>query len=102
MAIPKRYVRTSSDIPSMSGKSSQGAEPHKLFMRITCLEMEKARRGKERESAMFRVNSIDMRVREIDEEKESLLQMVEELQQQVRGTSPSPEGADPTPFKIQY
>ncbi|MCF8050316.1 MAG: hypothetical protein K9L59_03700 [Desulfobacterales bacterium] len=43
-------------------------------MKITALEMEKARRGKERESAMRRVREIDARFQEIEAEKNNLLQ----------------------------
>ena len=39
--------------------------------------MEKARRSKERESAMLRVNSIDERFREIDAEKAELLKVLD-------------------------
>jgi hypothetical protein len=42
-------------------------------LRIGSLEMEKARRGKERESAMLRVKDIDDRFQDIDAEKAKLL-----------------------------
>jgi len=45
-------------------------------MRLCVLEMEKARRSKERESALRRVNSINERFREIDEEKRDLLHVL--------------------------
>jgi len=51
-------------------------EPHEVHMRLCVLEMEKARRSKERESALRRVNSIDERFREIDEEKSDLLHVL--------------------------
>jgi len=56
----------------MAGRSSQGEEAYKLYMRITCLEMEKARRGKERDAAMSRVNQIDARIEDIEIEKAQL------------------------------
>jgi len=73
MAIPRRNMRGLQDIRTLSGSVDQIAEPYRAYMRISCLEMEKVRRGKERESAMHRVNNIDTRFQEIEEEKELLL-----------------------------
>lgn len=42
--------------------------PHQLYMRLTCLEMERHRRGIEREAALTRVRICDERSRDIDEE----------------------------------
>ena len=50
------------------------AQPYRAYMKISCLEMEKARRGNERESAMHRVRNIDERFRQIEVEKAALLQ----------------------------
>jgi hypothetical protein len=89
----------------MSGRSSQGDEPHTIYMRITCLEMEKARRNKERESAMSRVNHIDERIQSIEVEKADLLGKMGERvapRGEARATPPSPvDGARP-PFRIRY
>jgi hypothetical protein len=49
-------------------------------MQITCLEMEKARRGMEHKSASRRIAQIDARLDEIEKAKQQLLQAV--------GTSP--------------
>jgi len=43
------------------------------FMKIGCLEMEKARREKERYSAATRISNIDARLSEIEAEKGELL-----------------------------
>jgi hypothetical protein len=43
------------------------------YMKISCLEMEKARRARERQSAQRRIDSIDARVAELDAEKDTLL-----------------------------
>jgi hypothetical protein len=45
-------------------------------MQITCLEMEKARRGSERNAASRRIAELDVRMREIEEEKQALLQRI--------------------------
>jgi hypothetical protein len=73
MAIPKRAIRGVQSIRTNSGKADIFSEPYRVFMRISALEMEKARRGKERESAMHRVREIDNRFRKIEKEKAYLL-----------------------------
>jgi len=50
--------------------------PHQLYMRLTCLEMERHRRGIEREAAMTRVRICDERSRDIDQE---MVEIKEEL-----------------------
>lgn len=66
-------LRGVQDIRTQAGKVDRTSEPYKAYMKITCLEMERARRSKERESAMKRVTAIDVRMAEMDREKESLL-----------------------------
>ena len=78
MAIPKRNTRGLQDIRTLSGKVDQVSHPYRAYMRISCLEMEKARRGEERASAMHRVNNIDARFREIEAEKAELLKTLDE------------------------
>ena len=72
MAIPKIKIRNMQSIRTNSGKVDLLSEPYRAFMRISALEMEKARRGKERESAIHRVKQIDARFREIEKEKACL------------------------------
>jgi len=109
MGIPKRRVRDSSCIPTMSGRSSQVDEPHRIHMRITCLEMEKARRGKERASAMARVEDIDQRMVAIEAEKAVLLEKLGVLGFRAAtgaGTVRAPVGAqdgeERSSFRIRY
>ncbi|MBI5419293.1 MAG: hypothetical protein HZA60_04325 [Deltaproteobacteria bacterium] len=71
MAITKR---TANDIRTNSGRVDQISVPYRAFMRIGALEMEKARRGLERKSAMQRIKDIDARFREIEAEKAALLE----------------------------
>lgn len=77
MAIPRRTLRNLQDIRTNSRTSVETFEPHKAFMRLTCLEMEKARRQKERESALERVRNIENRFREIEAEKAEILHALE-------------------------
>ena len=68
MAIPKRglqNIRTLPDIPTHAGMVDQTFIPHKAYMKLASLEMEKARRGKERESATHRIDIRDARVQEV-------------------------------------
>ena len=69
MAIPKKNLQ---DIRTHEGKPNRGL-PYKTYLRIGALEMERSRRGKERDSALKRVRSIEARFREIEAEKRMLL-----------------------------
>jgi hypothetical protein len=51
-------------------------KPHEVYMKLCVLEMEKARRAVERESAMRCINIIDARFQEIEVEKEGLLRVL--------------------------
>lgn len=75
MAIPRKGLR---EIRTLSGRQDQVHLPYQAYMQITCLEMEKARRGKERSSARQRMADIDARLKEIEAEKEALLRALEE------------------------
>ena len=59
MAIPSRGLN---NIHTLAGRGDQLRIPYRCYMQITCLEMEKARRGAERRSAMERVEIIDKRI----------------------------------------
>ncbi len=105
MAIPKRNMRCLQDIRTLSGGVDQTVLPHKAYMKIACLEMEKSRRGKERESASFRVKTIDARVEEIEDEKAALLQA--QAEQNKRSPTDGPKSGIRLPraaggFKLKY
>lgn len=74
MGIPRRGLR---DIRTLSGTVSETSRPHRAYMKIACLEMEKIRRGKERSSARQRIADIDARLQEMEAEKAALLQALE-------------------------
>ena len=71
MSVPRKTMR---DIKTLSGRVDRIASPYMAYMQITCLEMERARKGRERASAVQRVETLDTRLREIDTEKSALLQ----------------------------
>ena len=81
MPLPKRniqHIRGLQDIRTHSGRVDETYLPHKAHLKIACLEMEKARRGKERESAACRVENIDARCHQIAAEKAALLRRLSE------------------------
>ena len=75
MGIPRKTMR---DIRTLSGKVDRIANPYMAYMQITCLEMEKARKGREKASALHRVETLDGRLRDIEAEKASLLRALAE------------------------
>lgn len=109
MAVPKKKTRGLQDIRTLSGNVDQKSVPHRAFMRITVLEMEKARRGRERDSALDRVRNIEARFQEIEEEKEELLQTVGVRKNDAAGRASAPgtgtdskHNPDARGFKIRY
>ena len=102
MAPIKRAVRTSQNIRTLSGRADDKFLPHKVFLRVACLEMERERRGQERRSAMQRVRLVDERCREIDAEKH-------EIMSGMKGAMPAPAPGNPSAgkspgsgFKFKY
>ena len=95
MAIPSKTMR---DIHTFSGRVDRIASPYMAYMQITCLEMEKFRKGRERASALQRVESLNGRLRDIEAEKAALLCALAE-----RGapsiTRPSNPGRRPAPHR---
>jgi hypothetical protein len=96
MTIAKRNIRGLQDVPTLSGRVDQTSLPYKAYMKVACLEMEKVRRGKERESASFRVKNIDARFKEIEDEKAALLLALAKRDKE-RPTDALDSGAKPEP-----
>lgn len=69
----KSNLKGLKDIRTCSGRVDRTHEAYMAYMRITALEMEKARRDREKQSATSRIEAIDARLAEIEAEKESLL-----------------------------
>jgi hypothetical protein len=95
------------NIRTLSGRVDQLSLPYRSYMQITCLEMEKARRGMEHKSASRRIAVIDARLVEIEKAKQELLQVVATSGQGTPRRLPGLE-LRPTPrrsaggFKIRY
>ncbi len=91
----------------MAGRVDRLTVPYMAQMQITCLEIEKARRTSERQSASRRVAEIDARLQEIEVEKETILRALAERklgkhsEVEKRRAVHGPRGY-PTAFRIQY
>lgn len=109
MPKPKSNMRGLQNIKTYTGRLSSMTEPYRAFMRLSCLEMEKARKGKERDSALQRVALIEERFREIDAEEAELLAAVGHATPQAapsrqgsrEGNGPRGEEKAPA-FKVRY
>ncbi len=107
MSILKRNLRSLQDLRTLSGRIDQASIPYKAYMKLSCLEMEKYRRAKERESAMDRVNNIDARFRDINAEKVAILREIDQRNIKHPGGTPDVERKPPARrstgcFKIRY
>jgi hypothetical protein len=94
-------------IRTLSGRADQLSLPYRSYMQISCLEMERARRSKERKSASQRIALIDTRIEEIEKTEQELLQAVAAAGQGAPARL-SDHGPEPEPrrstggFKIRY
>ncbi len=98
MAIPRRGLQ---DIHTLTGRVRKATLPHEAYLRISHIEMEKARKTLESEKAQHLVADIATRLREIEAEKDALLQGVGERQGGAGANRSEPKkklGA----FKIRY
>jgi len=104
MAIPKRGL---TNIRTLSGRVDQLTLPYRAYMQITCLEMEKSRRDRERQAASKRVQDIDARLGDIDQEQQKLLRAVADPKKAASSRLPGLEVKPARPrstggFKIRY
>ncbi|PKN59999.1 MAG: hypothetical protein CVU53_05345, partial [Deltaproteobacteria bacterium HGW-Deltaproteobacteria-11] len=93
---------------TLSGSVDENAIPYKAYMKLSILEMEKFRRGKEKQSALGRVHHIDQRFRDIEVERQKIVAALESngtRRQRLPGLEEPPTTAPRTttgPFKIRY
>jgi hypothetical protein len=90
-AAPSINIRSVKDIRTHSGSIDQTAVPYKAYMRISCLEMEKARRLKEKNQAIERVNLIDLRIAAIEVEKQALKNELAQIEGDIRSSNSQPQ-----------
>ena len=74
MPPTKRVLRDVQNIRTMSGRVDANAITYKAYMKLSVLEMEKYRRGKEKTSALEKLQMIEQRFQEIEVEKQQTLQ----------------------------
>ena len=107
MPLPPKNIRGLQDIRTHSGRVDETHLASKAYLKVACLEMEKVRRGKERESAACRIENIDARFHEIAAEKAKLLRSLSEQESaHSNGVSdnapmPAPRRKEPG-FKLRY
>lgn len=107
MAIPPRNLKSLQDIRTHAGRVDEAAIPYKAYMKMSCLEMEKFRKERERKSAMTRVNNIDKRFREIEAEKAVILTHLGKASESKRKDpekveSEPPVRHPPNGFRLRY
>lgn len=105
----KSNLRGLRDIRTRSGRVERMGVPYMAYMKISCLEMEKARREKEKSSAEARIRNINQRLGEIEDEKGCILVHLGERQSDSVpnpgrvADDGSPGGSTGGPgFKIKY
>lgn len=74
MPAAKRSLRGLRNIKTLSGRDDAAGLPHRAYMKLACLEMERERRVLERKNALRRLKSIDDRIRDIEAEEAALRQ----------------------------
>ena len=73
-SVPRRGVQ---DIRTMSERISDADNPQRKYLALAMLELERARRNKEKQSASQRVANIDQRLADITAEQTELLAAAE-------------------------
>lgn len=100
--VPSR--RGVTDIRTHSGYANWVGVPHAAFLKIGCLEMEKARRQKEKDRALARIRAIDDRIAEIEGEKELIMKSLEQAADQKGSDARKQNGCNggSPGFRIKY
>jgi parvulin-like peptidyl-prolyl isomerase len=99
MSVPRRGLQ---DIRTLTGKVRKSTLPHEAYLRISHIEMEKARKTVESEKARQLMADIAKRLQEIEAEKEGLLQAVGDKTGHARLVRQGPASSSRGGFKIRY
>jgi CHASE3 domain sensor protein len=97
MATPRRGLQ---EIRTLTGRVKKATLAHEVYLRISHMEMEKARKTVESEKARQLMADIAARLEEIEAEKDELLKSLEK-----RGSNPGLRTGPPRNtggFKIRY
>jgi hypothetical protein len=100
-SVPHRGLQ---DIRTMSERISDANNPQRKYLALAMLELERARRNREKESASQRVESINQRLRDISAEQSELLAAAEAELGAADAGQRQGETADPQPgnFTLTY
>ncbi|AIO69388.1 hypothetical protein [Burkholderia oklahomensis] len=91
MPIPRKGLH---DIRARRTSGTTAMPVHSMYMRISCIEMEKSRRDIERRAAQRRIDSVDSRLADLEREKARLYAAIE---------TEAPQAADiGGSFRIRY
>lgn len=82
MAMHRQPSRGLSDLRTLTGRTDKSIPAHKAYLRMSFLELERARRSLELRAATDRSDAIHARFREIDKE-------IAEITAQLNGTAPA-------------
>lgn len=97
MPIPSRGLR---DIPTYRARTQSELPAYCVYMRIACIEMEKGRRGLERQAARRRVANADERLADLEREKAELMTALGAGR--AAGAADTPPPAAAAGFRIKY
>ncbi len=105
--MKSRPSRGLQDIRTMSERTSDADNPQRKYLTLAMLELEKARRNKERQSASRRVDNIDRRLAEIERHQAGLLaaaeaELADSLPAKGFGTTRALESESKEDFKLTY
>jgi hypothetical protein len=89
------------DIHTLTGRVGKVTAPYKAYMRISHLELERARRNRERQGARQLIANIDNRLQEIDQEKLKILEAMRDGHFEEAPPASRRAGL-PKSFKIRY
>ena len=103
-SVPRRGIQ---DIRTMSERISDADNPQRKYLALAMLELERARRNKEKQSASQRVANIDQRLADITAEQTELLSAAEaELDTSTlserRGQAAASDSQSGCGFKLAY
>ena len=73
MTIPKTARKGLGNIKTNGNRAFRGISPHRVYLQIGSIEMEKERQMTEKHALLGRLEEIDARCRELDETKHRLL-----------------------------
>lgn len=90
MPIPNSSsdIKGVTEIRTRTGQVVNSGIPYIAYLKVSCLEMEKARRQKEKRAAEARIANINARLAEIEAEKDAILRS--------QGERDTPSDAMPT------